>query len=307
MTQQIDSKPHSHDFFGEWRDFWWNMDFIELMSKRWRLAEIGTVLDVGCGVGHWGRVLFPFFTPSTKITGIDMEAESIQKCIEIANQSGISERCKYMLSKAEALPFPDNSFDMVTCQTVLIHVPDPKRALREMIRVLKPGGLIAVAEPNNVASNLIETSLSFDDPLETKMKRVRFALICEKGKASLGLGHNSIGDMLPSLFAAERLDEIQVYLSDKAAFMIPPYNTPAEQANIRQASEWVNQEFFMWSHAETKQYFLAGGGTDEEFETCWNELRVCSNKFLSSIKAESFHATGAAIFYLVSGRKNENW
>jgi 2-polyprenyl-3-methyl-5-hydroxy-6-metoxy-1,4-benzoquinol methylase len=53
----VSEKPHSADYFGATRDFWWNHDFLELMSARWRLAAVRSVLDVGCGVGHWGRCL----------------------------------------------------------------------------------------------------------------------------------------------------------------------------------------------------------------------------------------------------------
>jgi ubiquinone/menaquinone biosynthesis C-methylase UbiE len=72
----------------------------------------------------------------------------------------------YQLGTAEAIPFPDSYFDMVTCQTVLIHVKDITIALNEMLRVLKPGGLLAVAEPNNLVSRLIFNNLNFNDSVE---------------------------------------------------------------------------------------------------------------------------------------------
>ncbi len=48
---------HSAEYFGETRDHWWHDDFIEMIAKRWRLESVRSILDVGCGVGHWGRVL----------------------------------------------------------------------------------------------------------------------------------------------------------------------------------------------------------------------------------------------------------
>src|SRR4051812_44702072 len=42
-------------FEGDWRDTWWNADFLDLMARRWGLSSALRVLDVGCGVGHWGR------------------------------------------------------------------------------------------------------------------------------------------------------------------------------------------------------------------------------------------------------------
>jgi ubiquinone/menaquinone biosynthesis C-methylase UbiE len=50
-------KLHSAEFFGPDRDFWWNHDHLELVASRLGLEAVRSVLDVGCGVGHWGRLL----------------------------------------------------------------------------------------------------------------------------------------------------------------------------------------------------------------------------------------------------------
>ena len=44
---------HSQQYFNETRNSWWNHDFLELMSKRWNLGNVTTMLDVGCSIGHW--------------------------------------------------------------------------------------------------------------------------------------------------------------------------------------------------------------------------------------------------------------
>jgi hypothetical protein len=46
-TTTQERKPHSAEYFGESRDFWWNQDFLELMAKRLQLAQVESVLDVG--------------------------------------------------------------------------------------------------------------------------------------------------------------------------------------------------------------------------------------------------------------------
>jgi 2-polyprenyl-3-methyl-5-hydroxy-6-metoxy-1,4-benzoquinol methylase len=61
----------------------------------------------------------------------------------------------------------------VTCQTVLIHIPDPGVVTDEMIRVARPGGLVLAGEPNNVAGAVILDSLSFHDPVDDIVARVR--------------------------------------------------------------------------------------------------------------------------------------
>jgi ubiquinone/menaquinone biosynthesis C-methylase UbiE len=151
-------KPHSADYFGDTRDFWWNHDFLKLMSARWNLVAVKSVLDVGCGVGHWGRCLAPFLSPESRWTGIDREPQWIEEARK--RGTGVEHlAASFVVGEAERLPFPDGSFEMVTCQTVLIHVKDPLAVIREMIRVLVPGGLIVIVEPNNLVANLTKHSV----------------------------------------------------------------------------------------------------------------------------------------------------
>lgn len=303
MSENNETKTHSQDYFGEWRDFWWNQDFIKLIAKRWNLNNVNTVLDVGCGVGHWGRVLMPFFSKSALLSGIDMETISVSKAKSLAQANGTEDRCTYSVARAESIPFPSDSFDMVTCQTLLIHVPDVIKVLTEMKRVLKPNGLLMVAEPNNAISNLIENSFSFNDPIETKLKRIHFALTCEYGKASLGLGHNSIGDLIPKMFAQLNLSNIKVYQSDKAFSYIPPYDSVEQKANIKQALEWSENEFFMWESEEAKKYFLAGGGSITDFNSYWELIRKENLRFKEGIMKKNLYMAGGSLLYLISGRK----
>jgi hypothetical protein len=44
---------HSEEYFGPYRDFWWNRDFLELMARRWQLGRYQSLLDVGCGMPAW--------------------------------------------------------------------------------------------------------------------------------------------------------------------------------------------------------------------------------------------------------------
>jgi hypothetical protein len=63
--------PHSAEPFGPQRDFWWNRDFLDLMATRWRLREASSLADIGCGVCHWSRLLYPYLRESARLTGVD--------------------------------------------------------------------------------------------------------------------------------------------------------------------------------------------------------------------------------------------
>jgi SAM-dependent methyltransferase len=301
--QGLDS--HSAEYFGDTRDFWWNLDFLELMGKRLSLDRVRDVLDVGCGVGHWGQLLANILPSGTRVHGVDRDPVWVEKAAARAAARGLGNRFSYQVSAAEKLPFADASFDLVTCQTVLIHLPDPGAAIGEMVRLARPGGLILAAEPNNVASALVFDSLNFRDRVEEIMARVRLQLICERGKAALGEGNNSIGDLVPGLFAERGLVNICVYLNDKAQVFVPPYESAEQRAVLEERADRQPRDFWIWSREDTRRYFLAGGGPDDEFDALWSGAIGRGDTFDEAIADRTYASAGGGIGYVVAGRKPE--
>src|SRR5262249_7432347 len=294
---------HSAEYFGETRDYWWNLDFLELMGRRLSFDRVQDVLDVGCGVGHWGQLLANVLPPTARVHGVDRDPLWVEKARSRAAARNGADRFSYRVSVAETLPFADASFDLVTCQTVLIHTPDPGVVVDEMIRVARPGGLILAAEPNNVANSLILDSLSFHDPVDEIMARVRLQLTCERGKAALGEGNNSIGGLVPGLFAERQLVDIRVYLNDKTNVFLPPYGSFEERATLEERADLGHREFWIWSREDTQRYFLAGGGREAEFDALWSVAIASDRKFDQAIAERSYAGAGGGVGYLVAGRK----
>ncbi len=294
---------HSAEYFGDTRDYWWNPDFLELMGKRLSFDCVRDVLDVGCGAGHWGRLLANALPGSARLLGIDRDPFWVEKAAARASANGLTRCFSYAVSIAEKLPFADASFDLVTCQTVLIHLSDPGAAIDEMVRVARPGGLVLAAEPNNIAGALILDSLSFHDPVDAIIARVRLQLICERGKAALGEGNNSIGDLVPGLFAERGLVNVWVYLNDKANVFLPPYASPEHRAVLEERADCRHRDFWIWSRKDTHRYFLAGGGPDDEFGALWRAATGGSETLDEAIADRSYSSAGGSIGYLVAGRK----
>ncbi|MFG1942208.1 class I SAM-dependent methyltransferase [Nonomuraea sp. NPDC048826] len=100
-------------------------------------------LDVGCGTGYLTRVVAPVVGPKGGVTGVDPSAEMIGYARERAPGN-----CDYQVAEGQALPFPDGSFDAVVSSLAVHHIPEDARpaAMREMFRVLRPGGRLVVAE-----------------------------------------------------------------------------------------------------------------------------------------------------------------
>ena len=297
------AKPHSADWFGEPRDFWWNADFVALMARRWRLDAVHHALDVGAGVGHWGRLLLPHLAPGARMIGIDREDAWILEAHRRAKEAGLGDRLVYRLGDAARIPFHDGVFDLVTCQTLLIHVPDPGAVLRDMMRVLKPGGLVAVAEPNNLANVMVQGSTLFHADPERQIDLLRLHLIAQRGKEQLGEGHNSIGDLLPGTFAEVGLVDVTVHVSDKASALIPPYPGREQAARRDEAIAFADRGLFAWDRAETRRFFLAGGGSEGDFDRLWGVAGAAARKVAAGLRAGTEHTAGGGMQYLVSGRK----
>lgn len=126
--------------------------FYELVEqhryeKEWHIPEAAgfnqsknlSVLEIGCGLGTDGA---QFAKAGADYTGIDLTQAAVdlaRRRFELFNLPG-----KFRVADAESLDFPDNSFDLVYSHGVLHHTPDTAGAIREVHRVLRPGGRAAV-------------------------------------------------------------------------------------------------------------------------------------------------------------------
>lgn len=102
-----------------------------------------TILDVSCGTGVVALTIALDYSPGTVI-GLDLSAPMLARAAQQAAQLGVGSRTVFRQGDAESLPFGAHHFDRVVSLYALRHFPDPQRALEEMCRVVKPGGVIAI-------------------------------------------------------------------------------------------------------------------------------------------------------------------
>jgi tocopherol O-methyltransferase len=119
-------------------------------------ADIYNILDVGCGIGGSSLYLLQSFQsqrqnsdsklqPSSKVfdinvTGITLSPVQVKRATERAVDAGLSQKTSFLVADAQAMPFADNSFDLVWSLESGEHMPDKTKFMQECYRVLKPGG-----------------------------------------------------------------------------------------------------------------------------------------------------------------------
>ena len=115
---------------------------------KYSLNESGTMLDVGCGEG---RHIFGIMQnyPEMKCIGLDMDDDSLVKAEEGYEffESISNAGAKFLKGSAYSLPFQNNSLDLIVCSEVLEHLHQYNDAVKEIHRVLKPGGKFYASVP----------------------------------------------------------------------------------------------------------------------------------------------------------------
>ena len=118
------------------------MAFGDIDPSKFRQAK---VLDVGCGFGGTSRYLAKALGSDSMVTGITLSPKQVERGTQLAEEQGVASSTKFMVMDALKMDFPDNSFDIVWACESGEHMPDKKKYIEEMMRVLKPGGKFVMA------------------------------------------------------------------------------------------------------------------------------------------------------------------
>lgn len=122
------------------------------------------ILDVGCGIGGTTRYMANLL-PGSNITGITLSPEQAKRATDLAKERNVP-NANFQVMNALAMDFPDNSFDAVWGCESGEHMPDKKKYVQEMSRVLKPGGRMVIAtwcrRDNSTQSFTAEEEQSLD-------------------------------------------------------------------------------------------------------------------------------------------------
>jgi 2-polyprenyl-3-methyl-5-hydroxy-6-metoxy-1,4-benzoquinol methylase len=118
-----------------------------------------TLLDVACGAG--GPALRIAAATGCSVAGVDVHDHAISTARSLAEQRGLFQRAEFRVANAaERLPFPDTSFDAITCIDAINHLPDRRRVMEDWARLLKPGGRLLFTDPITVTGPLTNSEIA---------------------------------------------------------------------------------------------------------------------------------------------------
>jgi ubiquinone/menaquinone biosynthesis C-methylase UbiE len=111
-----------------------------------QLASGQTALDLGCGPGYVAAQIARIVGPSGRVHALDVNAEFVARARAVAAEIGVEKRVDVHHLTGERLPLPDAACDRALAKNVLEYVPDVEATLRELHRVLKPGGMLTAID-----------------------------------------------------------------------------------------------------------------------------------------------------------------
>jgi ubiquinone/menaquinone biosynthesis C-methylase UbiE len=126
---------------------------------RWLdLSAEKQLLDVACGAG--GPALRAASVSGCSLIGVDLHEQAIVAANSLAAERKLETRAKFRVANAgEPLPFPDASFDAITCIDAINHIPDRRNTFLEWTRLLKPSGRILFTDPITVTGPLTDAEI----------------------------------------------------------------------------------------------------------------------------------------------------
>lgn len=296
------STPHSVAQFTPVRDHWWHGDYLDLMARRLDLGACRNVLELGAGKGHWTECILPRCAEGARLTAIDRErrwVSFLQRRYQTHPNVAVVQAD---VTDLKALKLP-GKYDLITCQTLLMHLADVPPVLHECYDLLAPGGLLLISEPNNFSNRLAISSVAADlSPAEMgQLAALWWAF--ERGREALGLGQEWIAVRLPAMIVAAGFSSVSVYCNDRSHVLAPPYRSDEQRAAI---TDWLAQPLTQddaVAYEDTRYHALAGGLDEASFEAAWRIFCALDKKGREALEQRKYLACSSANLHLFAARK----
>jgi ubiquinone/menaquinone biosynthesis C-methylase UbiE len=211
---------------GEWNDAYYSYHYRRFTShilSRLRLMKGQSILVVGCGFGFDEKNIRSLFS-DVDLWSIDISREMLRLATASRSPS------RFALAQAEALPFPDKTFHRILSREVIEHVMSPQVMLKEMGRVLQPGGIAVVTTENE--DSLGPTNY-YDERLRPQLARV----------LGFPLPSPEYRDQAPSLSEMKRM------IHDAGLTLVEYFWDGALYKYLIELSPWVQKRMSKLAHS----------------------------------------------------------
>lgn len=288
-------------FLEKQREFAWNDDYWRnIVVPLLNLKHDSAVLDVGCGLGFLARKLAEYH-PNGKSIGVDLDPKLVESARKVAQKTFPNHAFDFRVGNAYELPVESDSVDLAICQTVLMHLEEPAKAISEMMRVTKKGGRVVAIEPDYGSVGFFDSAYEkMGYTVDDRAKFWRWELIRRRGKKKLGKGDDEIGSKLAPLFFENGLRVVDVRSSDRLFWLIPPYDRKWNDLELEQVL--LSPEFY-FEKLDTRAEFLTGGGTEDEFKEYLDLMKKEHAVRQQQVKEKTYVSSLAQAFVVAVGEK----
>jgi len=260
--RRFDAEYLSHTRRGMWEDSRGALSPLDLPNRE-------RVLDVGSGTGALTRIL---------------RAEAAGDVIAVDADPQLLEHVEgpAVVGDAFRLPFPDDTFDLVVCQALLINLPEPAAAVRELARVSR--NRVAVIEPDN-GSVTVESTVDSEPTLAGEAREHYLAGV----DTDVTLGSDA-----ESILVEAGLESIEVTRYDHARTISPPYgDADVESARRKASGDGL---------ATDRETMLDGGLSPEEYDSLRQRWRQMGRDVIAQMADRSYERTETVPFYVAVGQ-----
>ncbi|MCU4753324.1 class I SAM-dependent methyltransferase [Halobacteria archaeon AArc-curdl1] len=247
------------------------------------LASRERILDVGCGSGELTRVLAE--ESSGTVIGCDVDRSlleytrgSTENDIEASSKPSVS----VVQGDATRLPFATDSVDLLTCQALLINLPDPVTAVEEFVRV--SSDLVAAIEPDNGAVT-IDSTVPQEATLEHRARNAYLEGV--ETDVTLGVSARDV-------FETAGLDVLSTHRYDHDRTISPPYDEHALTVARRKATGA--------GLADDRATMLQSDLTGAEYDDLRSEWRAMGRDVIEAMQDGRYERTETVPFYVTVGR-----
>jgi SAM-dependent methyltransferase len=258
----------------------WNPDYFKsVILPLLNLKPGSKVLDVGAGNGAL-TLLLARCLPDVRVVGVDITSTLVEEAKRQAEKLHLH-NVEFMEGDALNLPFESRSFDAAVCQTLLIHLGQPAKAVAEMSRILKPDGIFMAAEFHILFFEKSIDSEEYSTTIEEEMELCRYTQMILHGYRKSGQGDLKIGGRVPFLARNAGLAIVDIRLNDRVPHAFHPYQKPSERTSLAEMKSWETLFKDAGYRAWLTGAMIAGGGTESDVDGFL--------KLFSFHPAEAFH------------------